>query len=147
MKRLYIIVLVLGLFGCASQQAKFNTTAKEINAELDKAAEGRVVPSQPEAVSQALLPPITVELAKAEGKPQERRFDLAVNNAPANQVFLAIVSGTPYSMLVHPDVKEPISVNLKDATLFEVLDAVRELYGYEYKVDGTRIYIQPLTLQ
>ncbi len=146
MKRLYLIVLMLGLFGCASQQAKFNTTSKEINAELDKAAEGRVVP-HPEAVSQALLPPITVELAKAEGKPQERRFDLAVNNAPANQVFLAIVSGTPYSMLVHPDVKEPISVNLKDVTLFEAMDAVRELYGYEYKVDGARIYIQPLTLQ
>ncbi len=147
MKRIYLIALMLGLFGCASQQAKFNTTSKEINAELDKAAEGRAALSQPEAVSQALLPPITVELAKAEGKPQERRFDLAVNNAPANQVFLAIVSGTPYSMLVHPDVKEPISVNLKDVTLFEVLDAVRELYGYEYKVDGTRIYIQPLTLQ
>ena len=153
MKSLYLIALMLGLlgllglFGCASQQAKFNTTAKEINAELDKAAAGRAALSQPEAVSQALLPPITVELAKAEGKPQERRFDLAVNNAPANQVFLAIVTGTPYSMLVHPDVKEPISANLKDVTLFEVLDAVRELYGYEYKVDGTRIYIQPLTVQ
>jgi MSHA biogenesis protein MshL len=61
--------------------------------------------------------------------------------------LLAIVSGTRYSMLVHPDVKEPISVNLKEVSLFEALDAIRELYGYEYKVDGTRIYIQPLTLQ
>jgi MSHA biogenesis protein MshL len=147
MKRIYLIALMLGLFGCASQQAKFNTTSKEINAELTKAAEGRAALSQPEAVSQALLPPITVELAKAEGKPQEKKFDLAVNNAPANQVLLAIVSGTRYSMLVHPDVKEPISVNLKEVSLFEALDAIRELYGYEYKVDGTRIYIQPLTLQ
>ncbi len=146
MKRIYLIALMLGLFGCASQQSKFNTTSKEINAELNKAAAGRVV-SQPEAVSQALLPPITVELAKAEGKPQEKKFDLAVNNAPANQVLLAIVSGTRYSMLVHPDVKEPISVNLKEVSLFEALDAIRELYGYDYKVDGTRIYIQPLTLQ
>jgi MSHA biogenesis protein MshL len=147
MKRIYLIALMLALFGCASQQAKFNTTSKEINAELTKAAEGRAALSQPEAVSQALLPPITVELAKAEGKPQEKKFDLAVNNAPANQVLLAIVSGTRYSMLVHPDVKEPISVNLKEVSLFEALDAIRELYGYEYKVDGTRIYIQPLTLQ
>jgi MSHA biogenesis protein MshL len=146
MKRIYLIALMLALFGCASQQAKFSTTSKEINAELTKAAEGRVV-SQPDAVSQALLPPITVELAKAEGKPQEKKFDLAVNNAPANQVLLAIVSGTRYSMLVHPDVKEPISVNLKEVSLFEALDAIRELYGYDYKVDGTRIYIQPLTLQ
>ena len=145
-KKIYLIALILGLLGCASQD-KFSTTAKEISSEMDKAAQERAALSQPEAVSQALLPPITVELAKVEGKPQERRFDLAVNNAPANQIFLAIVSGTPYSMLVHPDVKEPISVNLKDVTLFEALDAIRELYGYDYKVDGTRIYIQPLTLQ
>jgi len=145
MKRVYLIVLMLTLLGC--QSAKFNTASKDINTELDKATGGRAALAQPEAVSQALLPPITVELPKAEGKPQEKKFDLAVNNAPANQVLLAIVSGTRYSMLVHPDVKEPISVNLKDVSLFEALDAIRELYGYDYKVDGTRIYIQPLTLQ
>ena len=27
------------------------------------------------------------------------------------------------------------------------LDAVKELYGYDYKVEGTRIYIRPLTMQ
>ena len=40
-----------------------------------------------------------------------------------------------------------ITVNLKDVTVLEALDALRELYGYEYKLDGTRIYIQPLTLR
>jgi hypothetical protein len=40
-----------------------------------------------------------------------------------------------------------ITANLKDVTLFEALDAVRELYGYDYKVEGTRIYIRPLTMQ
>ncbi|HYA20430.1 MAG TPA: pilus (MSHA type) biogenesis protein MshL [Burkholderiales bacterium] len=145
MKRIYLIAFMLSLSGCAAQEAKFTSTAKEIDAEMDKAAKDRLV--QPEAVSQALLPPITVELAKAEAKPQERKFDLVVNNAPANQVFLAIVSGTRYSMLVHPDVREAISVNLKDVTLFEALDSIRELYGYEYKVEGTRIYVQPLTLR
>ncbi|HWN30464.1 MAG TPA: pilus (MSHA type) biogenesis protein MshL [Burkholderiales bacterium] len=146
MNRFYLIVLILGLFGC-SLNARHSTTAQEINAELDKAAERKAALAQPEAVSQALLPPLTVELPKPEGRPQEQKFDLVVNNAPANQVFLAIVSGTGYSMLVHPDVKEAISVNLKEVSLFEALDAVRELYGYEYKVDGTRIFIQPLTLQ
>jgi len=146
MNRIYLIALILSLFGC-SLNAKYSTTAQEINAELDKAAERKAAPAQPEAVSQALLPPLTVELPKPEGGPQERKFDLVVNNAPANQVFLAIVSGTGYSMLVHPNVKEPISVNLKEVSLFEALDAVRELYGYEYKVDGTRIFVQSLTLQ
>ena len=137
----------MGLTGCAATKAPYDTTAGQINAELNKAVEKRPGIEQPEAVSRALLPPLTVELPKPEGKAAETRFDLVVNNAPANQVFLAVVSGTRYSMLVHPGVIAPISVNLKDVTVFEALDAIRELYGYEYKVDGTRIYIQSLTLQ
>jgi MSHA biogenesis protein MshL len=60
---------------------------------------------------------------------------------------MSVVSGTRYSMLVHPDVRGNISVNLKDVTVFEALDAIRELYGYSYKIDGTRIFIHPLTMQ
>ena len=81
------------------------------------------------------------------GSRLEERFNLTFNNVPANQFFMAIVSGTRYNMLVHPDVVGTISANLKDVTLFEALDAIRELYGYDYKVDGTRIVIKPLTLQ
>ncbi|HYN27357.1 MAG TPA: pilus (MSHA type) biogenesis protein MshL [Burkholderiales bacterium] len=82
-----------------------------------------------------------------DGRPIEPRFDLVVNGAPANQVFMAIVSGTRYSMVVHPSIKEAISVNLKDVTVFEALDTIREMYGYEYKLQGPRILIQPLGLQ
>ena len=85
--------------------------------------------------------------AQGDNKSLEARFDLAVNNTPAKHVFMAIVSGTRYSVLVHPDVSGNISLNLKDVTVFDALEAIREMYGYDYKVDGTRIYIQPLTLQ
>ncbi|OGT02873.1 MAG: pilus (MSHA type) biogenesis protein MshL [Gallionellales bacterium RIFCSPLOWO2_02_60_31] len=60
---------------------------------------------------------------------------------------MAIVSGTRYSMLLHPEVSGNISLNLKDVTVLEALEAIREIYGYEYKMDGARIYIQPVTLQ
>jgi len=98
-------------------------------------------------VSNALLPPLTAEMPRVENKPLETKFDLAVNNTAAQQVFMAIVSGTRYSMLLHPEVAGSISLNLKDVTVFDALEAIREMYGYDYKVDGTRIYIQPLTLQ
>ena len=60
---------------------------------------------------------------------------------------MGIVGGTRYSMLVHPDINNNISVNLKDVTVFEALDALRELYGYEYKVDGSRIFIEQQSMQ
>ena len=38
-------------------------------------------------------------------------------------------------------------MNLKDVTVREALDTMREMYGYEYKVQGNRILIEPVTLQ
>ncbi|MCX7142494.1 MAG: secretin N-terminal domain-containing protein, partial [Proteobacteria bacterium] len=118
----------------------------DILGEMDKSAQ-RAKPRESDAVNQALLPPLRMELPEVRGQPIEGRFDLNVNNAPAKEVFLSIVSGTRYSMLVHPDVLGSISVNLKDVSLSEALESIREIYGYEYKIDGTRVYIQPAGMQ
>ena len=115
---------------------------KEVPKSGDRKAEAR-----PEAVEQALLPPLRMEMPSVRGQPIDQRFDLSVSNAPAAQVFMSIVSGTRYSMLVHPSITGTISVNLKDVTLREALDSIRDLYGYDYQVDGTRILIQPAGLQ
>jgi MSHA biogenesis protein MshL len=136
--------IALSLLGCASTPPR--ATYDLITAEMDKAAQAAAKPAQPDAVAAALLPPISIEVPKAR-KPLEEKFSLTLNNVPAVQFFMAIASGTRYSMLVHPEVTGTVSANLKDVTLFEALDAIRELYGYDYQVDGTRIYIKPLTLQ
>src|SRR3990172_6914758 len=112
MKNLTLTVLVaLALTACESQKIKSDATEARIEPGPARAAGGPIKPAQPEAVSQALLPPLTVEMPKAAAKPLEPRFDLVVNSAPDNQVFMALVSGTRYSMLVHPDIKETLSVN------------------------------------
>jgi len=77
----------------------------------------------------------------------EPRFDLSVNNAPAAQVFMQIGAGTPYSMLVAPDLAGSISVTLKAVTVLEALDTMRELYGYDYKIVGRRVFIYSNALQ
>jgi len=142
-----IAAIVVAVAGCAEPPLRRDATHERIAAELDQAARVRAKPAAPEAVSQALLPPLVVEMPRAEGKPLDQRFDLNVNNAPASQVFSAIVSGTRYSMIVHPDVRDSITVNLKDVTVLEALDTLRELYGYEYRVQGNRITVQPVTMQ
>ena len=144
MRKLTLVITAVALAGCASEPPR--ETYDLINAELAKAAKANAKAVQSDAVSEALLPPLKIEVPAP--RPQlEERFGVAFNNIPAAQFFMAIVAGTKYSMLVHPDVAGTISVNLKDVTIFEALDAVRELYGYDYSVEGTRIYVKPLSLQ
>jgi MSHA biogenesis protein MshL len=141
-----LCLLASVLAGCAAPSGK-NQAAEAIQREMNQAVIDSTQPSKPSAVNNALLPPLGVEMPKAENKPLETKFDLTVSNTPAQQVFMAIVSGTRYSMLLHPEVSGNISLNLKDVTVFDALEAIREMYGYDYKLDGSRIYIQPLTLQ
>ena len=117
-----------------------------IRDELARTGE-RKPPEPTETLDRALLPPMQLGMPEVSGVELEQRFDLSVNNAPAAQVFMSIVSGTRYSMLVHPDLSGSISVSLKDVSVEEALSAIRELYGYDYRVDGRRIFVQPAGLQ
>ncbi|MFZ2540759.1 MAG: secretin N-terminal domain-containing protein, partial [Gallionella sp.] len=141
-----VIAILVLLAGCSTPSSR-NSVADTIHQEMDAASQASVQPSEAEAVNDALLPPLAVAMPKVGNKPLETKFDLTVNSTSVNQVFTAIVSGTRYSMLLHPEVEGSITLNLKDVTVFEALEAIREMYGYDYKVDGTRIYILPLTLQ
>ncbi|CAN5894869.1 pilus (MSHA type) biogenesis protein MshL [soil metagenome] len=141
-----LVAGLAGLSGCALPPSR-QETYDLIKSEMSKAAtQPKVKPAEPDMVSASLLPSLSSPLPPAR-KPMEERFNLNFSNAPASQFFMGIVSGTRYNMLVHPDVTGSISANLKDVTLFEALDAIRELYGYDYKVEGSRIYIKPLSLQ
>ncbi|OGB23042.1 MAG: general secretion pathway protein GspD [Burkholderiales bacterium RIFCSPLOWO2_02_FULL_57_36] len=146
MHKIIIALLVLLLASCTTSTPK-RETYDLISAEMNKVvAEAQARPAQPDAVADSLLPPLRIEVPAAR-QPMEPRFSLAFNNLPANQFFMVLVSGTRYSMLVPPEVTGTISANLKDVTVFEALDAIREQYGYDYKVEGTRIYIKPLSMQ
>eukprot|EP01133_Synstelium_polycarpum_P021369 gene21369-25668_t len=143
-----IIGVSVGLGACNVAPVK-RDTYNAITDAVKGAAATTTPASQPDAVEAALLPPVAAlaqQLPKARAALDDR-FDVAFNDVPARKFYMSIVKDTRYNMLVHPDVRENISANLKDVTLFQALDAVRELYGYDYKVEGTQIYIKPLTMQ
>lgn len=145
MRKILLATVVISIAGCAAPTSK-RETYDLMNAEMSKAAQASVQPAKQDAVAAALLPPINIEMPQAR-QPLEERFSLAFNNVQASQFFNSIVIGTRYNMLVHPEVSGTISANLKDVTLFEALDAIKDLYGYDYKVEGSRIVIKPLTMQ
>ncbi len=136
------------LAGC--QGTPRHDTYDAIGREMARAnSQQGAAPALDDAVANALLPPaaaLASTLPKARPALEER-FNVSFNNVPAQQFFRSIVAGTRYNMLVHPDVGGSISANLKDVTLLETLEAVKEMYGYDYRIDGTRITIRPLTMQ
>jgi MSHA biogenesis protein MshL len=93
---------------------------------------------------QAMKPVSAIEGKAPGGEP---RFDLAVKNASAVQVFMQLGSGTNYSILVPPDLPGTVTVSLKGVTVPEALDTLREMFGYDYRITGNRVFIYANTVQ
>jgi MSHA biogenesis protein MshL len=142
------------LFGCVAlggcqqlpalqPRAALNTeSANEAQAALESGiVRNREVQAQahevPKAVMDQVMPPIPGFAPVPDGA--EERFDLSVNKVKAADFFRSLVSGTHYNMVVHPDVKGEVSLDLKDVTVAEVMDIMRNVYGYDYQRSG-RLY-------
>lgn len=137
-----ILGLALTLAACAGNGTRERLDAKgNIADTLDEAA--RSQPSAPPpAVADALLP-------RADTLPavSEQRFDVAVDQADARSFFMGLVKGTPYNMVVHPEVSGRISLNLKNASIPEVMHVVRDVYGYDFRHSDGSFIVLPATLQ
>jgi MSHA biogenesis protein MshL len=142
-KRTVLACLVLS--GCASSSVGLQ------GSEAFNAAMGTPAPAAaaqpPASVQQAVMDAVRVKPALAKPVSNEPRFSLNVNNAKASEVFMGMVTGTPYSMLVHPDVTGTLTLNLKDVTVPEAMEAIRALYGYEYEIQGKRIIVPSPAMQ
>jgi MSHA biogenesis protein MshL len=77
----------------------------------------------------------------------EARFDVAVTDAPARAFFQGLADGTPYNIVLQPGVGGTVTLKMKNVTLVEVLDAMREAYGYDYHRLPSGFVIDPPTLQ
>ncbi len=82
-----------------------------------------------------------------EASVEEPRFDVSVEDAPVRPFFMGLVEDTAYNMLVDPKITGTISLQLKRVTVEEVLDAVRDLYGYDYRRVATGFLVLPPAIQ
>lgn len=141
------VVLLLVLAGCAQTRISSTQTRDQIDRDVAEAVASGPKQKAGDAVERAMMPPLSLDGTVPAQQTEPVRFDLVVNEAPAAQVFLAIVSGTRFSILVPPEINGRLTLNLKNVSLREALDTIRDLYGYGYSVKGARIFIQPNTLQ
>lgn len=148
--RVALLCFVAALLdGCQSSAGWHDSINKNIDKTLDEAVMTMEEESErvPPEISQALLPPLEITLPDGRKYPLEPRFDLTVSDASARDVFMGLVEGTPYSMVVHPGVSGLLTLNLKDVTVPQVMDAIRDVYDYAYRREGNRFSVLGQGLQ
>lgn len=134
------------LYGCESQPPRQHVMDK-MDGVIEQGVEDNTREGVPEAVSSALVPTINLGSSTLPELKDEQRFDIAVNDVPAMQFFMSLVDGTRYNMVVHPEVKGSITLNLSDVTIPDVLEAVRDVYGFEFVVTEYGFQVLPGRLQ
>lgn len=125
LRRLPYFMLALTLVACQAQPPVSDDIRRALDDEPKPATAPTATPAE---VNAALLPPLSATPAA----PREQRFDIAVKEAPARDFFMGLVDGSPYNMMVHPGVSGTITLSLRNVTVNEVMDAVRNVYGYDF---------------
>lgn len=144
---LCMLALPLLAAACASSPAPYSNPPDAIRAEMSAAASAAAAAPTPHAEPAGMYPSLKLDLPKEAARVVEPRFDLVVNDAPVRQVLLGMVADTRYSMLLPSDLEGNVTVSLKDITVPEAMSALRQLYGYEYRIEGSRIFVQSRALQ
>ena len=150
-----ILALALALSGAGCQHLPEPQDARAVAPNLDsidaamaesEAGADEAAPELPPEVQDSLLPPVSVQMPSRAGE-VEPRFDLAVNEIPARQFFIGLIEDSPYNMVVHPDVAGSLTLDLKNVSVEEVMQTVRDVYGYEYRRNGNVYQVMPARMR
>lgn len=148
MKKLKLNIALSALFfalvGCQSVP----NDAVDLKEDLDAAIKEtkrlngpKALTQVPSSVQQELMLN-NMDQAK-QGMLAEKRLEVSATEVDAKDFFQAIVRGSRYNVVIHPDVTGQISLSLNNVTLSEALTVVEDVYGYEIIRRGNIVKVFP----
>ncbi|WP_223303516.1 pilus (MSHA type) biogenesis protein MshL [Colwellia psychrerythraea] len=142
--KITLLTLMFSLIGCQSVP----NDAVDIKEGLDTAIEEnksfdgpKPLTQIPNSVQQELMLN-DMNLAK-QGMLAEKRLEVSATEVEAKDFFQAIVRGSRYNVIIHPEVTGQISLSLNNVTLSEALTVVEDVYGYEIIRRGNVVKVFP----
>lgn len=130
--KIYLFLPLLLLMACQDQVVRQDVVDSMQDVVNESVSNNANQDSVPDNVAKSLIPTIDLDAANVPTINDEERFDISVNAVAADQFFLSLVDGTEYNMVIHPEVTGSITLNLRNVTIPDVLEAARDVYGYEF---------------
>ncbi len=146
-QRLLVLALLGVHTGCENTPPRTDTLNEISRIVEDGKIEREQSTAVPAEVADELLPTLRLDIPQVPEIIDEQRFDIAVNDVPAAQFFMSLIDGTDYNMVVHPEVKGEISLNLKNVTIPAVLEAARDVYSFEFEKTEYGFQVLPARLE
>lgn len=140
-----LIAALILLQGCSLTPGSDVLTRSQ--AELNK---NQQTPAKPKPLQ--VPPAVSADVLSASAMPLQNtpllpRFNLAASAVPAAEFFASLVSDSDFSIVVHPDVRGTVSLQLKQVTLPEVMAVVQQIYGFDVRQQGLIYQVYPAGLR
>ncbi|EGA71787.1 MSHA biogenesis protein MshL [Vibrio sinaloensis DSM 21326] len=144
MRKLVVAVMIASLMGCSMGHRDPVEAKNSLNEAINE-ANSRSLEQLPPSVEADLMPELAADnLASID---TVKRFRIQANGVAAKTFFASLVKGTEFSAAIHPDVSGSITLNLTDVSMDEVLNVVRDMYGYDVVKNGNVIQVFPAGLR
>ncbi len=142
-KILIIFLSCVCVASCSTQQKKEDADQKDNEPLLvwQEESEQNKANIDEQRFIQQLMPP------EPELVVEDSRFDVVAKDTKIKSFLMSLVHDTSFNIIVHEGLEGTVSLNLKNVTVLETLDAVRDIYGYDYEISSYGIQVYPRTVK
>ncbi|MFT5164701.1 MAG: MSHA biogenesis protein MshL [Alteromonadaceae bacterium] len=139
------------LFGCQSKPPRLMNGIEQELGSPQAQAEGKTTSFViPDSVMNDIL---SGQLNQPLGMIEEPHYHVVADNIEVRPFFASLVANSPHSVVIHPEVTGTITLDLKDVTLLETIEVLKDIYGFDigkkgmiYTVKAAGMRIETLTV-
>jgi len=142
LNKLAITCAVILIAGCRT--TSLSDERKDIQSVLNVPAQ--TVEDTPFVVPQNIQQKMMPSTLSNSSPILQKRFDISANNIDVRSFFSSLVDETPFSVIFDNDLTGTLSLELKQVTLDEALDAVSQTYDYRIEKSGRILQVSPATI-